>query len=145
MKSIKKDRNSKFTKVILGLYLWIDKIYDREFIEKKKHEPQFEREYNLKYSGRIGNLLSPLKIDTAVKTGERLKDIQPNIYNIFSLGVDPAFGSSAFGLVLTEHMKEQDKIIVRYAEQFENHPDPNDMIDRIFEIHRQYHNLLDIL
>ena len=95
----------------------------------------------MKYLGRIGNLLSPLKIDTAVKTGETLKDIQPNIYNIFSLGVDPAFGSSAFGLVLTEHIKEQDKIIVRYAEQFENHPDPNDMINRIFEIHRQYHNL----
>ena len=24
---------------------------------------------------------------------------------------------------------------------FQNHPDPNDMINRIFEIHRQYHNL----
>ena len=38
-------------------------------------------------------------------------------------------------------MKEQDKIIVRYAEQFENHPDPDDMIDRIFEIHRENFNL----
>ena len=103
--------------------------------------PSWEREFCLKFSGRIGNLLSPLKIDTAVKTGERLKDIEPNIYNIFSLGVDPAFGSSAFGLVLTEHLQEEDKIIVRYAEQFENHPDPNDMIDRIFDIHRQYFNL----
>jgi hypothetical protein len=38
-------------------------------------------------------------------------------------------------------LQEEDKIRVLYAEQFENHPDPNDMIDRIFEIHRQYHNL----
>lgn len=60
---------------------------------------------------------------------------------IHSLGVDPAFGNSAFGLVLTEHLKEEDKIRVLYAEQFENHPDPNDMIDRIFEIHRKYQNL----
>ena len=44
-------------------------------------------------------------------------------------------------MVLTEHLKEQDKIRVLYAEQFENHPDPNDMVNRIFEIHRQYHNL----
>jgi hypothetical protein len=44
-------------------------------------------------------------------------------------------------LVLTEHLKEEDKIRVLYAEQFENHPDPNDMVNRIFEIHRQYHNL----
>ena len=38
-------------------------------------------------------------------------------------------------------MKEDDKIRVLYAEQFENHPDPQEMVDGIFEIHRQYHNL----
>ena len=119
----------------------INKIYSAADIEKARKSPSWEREYCFKFSGRIGNLLSPLKIDTAVKTGERLKHIQPNLYNIFSLGVDPAFGSSAFGLVLTEHLQEEDKIIVLYAEQFENHPDPNDMINRIFDIHRQYFNL----
>ena len=38
-------------------------------------------------------------------------------------------------------MKEENKIRVLYSEQFEDHPDPNDMINRIFEIHKQYHNL----
>jgi hypothetical protein len=123
---IEKDKNSKYKKLFLDYTYGLDKIYDRQFIEKKKIEPEFEREYNLKYLGRIGNL-SPLKIDTAVKTGERLKDIPVNPYCIHSLGVDPAFGSSAFGLVLTEHLQEEDKIRVLYAEQFENHPDPNDM------------------
>jgi hypothetical protein len=73
--------------------------------------------------------------------GEQLKHIEPNPYAIHSLGVDPAFGSSAFGMVLTEHLPEHDVIRVLYSEQFDNHPDPNDMINRIFEIHRQYHNL----
>jgi hypothetical protein len=119
----------------------LGKIYTTAEIEKAKMSPSFEREYCLKFAGRIGNLLSPLKIDIAIQTGERLNEIPVNPFCIHSLGVDPAFGSSAFRLVLTEHLKEEDKIRVLYAEQFENHPDPNEMIDRIFEILRQYHNL----
>ena len=46
------------------------------------------------------------------------------------LGVDPAFGSSALGLVLTEHIPEHDTIRVLYAEQFDNHPNIQDMVDR---------------
>ena len=64
-----------------------------------------------------------------------------NPYCIHSLGCDSAWSSSAFGLVLTEHIPEHDIIRVLYAEQFDNHPNPQDMIDRIFDIHRQYHNL----
>jgi hypothetical protein len=130
-----------YKRLFLDYHYGLDKIYTREEIEKAKKSPSFEREYCLKYFGKIGNLLSPLKIETAINTGEKLKDIPINPYCIHSLGIDPAFGSSAFGIVLTEHMKEEDKIRVLYAEQFENHPDPNGMIDRIFEIHRQYHNL----
>jgi hypothetical protein len=141
MQTIENDANSKYTKLKLHYSYGLDKIYDRKFIEKKKLEPEFPREYDLQYLGKIGNLLSPLKIDPAVKTGERLKDIPVNPYCIHSLGVDPAFGSSSFGLVLTEHLQEEDKIRVLYAEQFDNHPDPNDMVNRIFEIHRKYHNL----
>ena len=130
-----------YRRLLLGYEYGLDKIFTREEIDKAKKSPSFEREYNLKYAGKIGNLLSPLKIDTAIDTGNKLEHIPMNPYCIHALGVDPAFGSSAFGLVLTEHLKEENKIRVLYAEQFENHPDPNEMIDRIFEIHRQYHNL----
>lgn len=141
MQTIENDINSKYTKLKLDYTYGIGKIYDREFIEKKKREPEFEREYNLKYLGKIGNLLSPKIIDDSISLGEQLKHIEPNPYCIHSLGVDPAFGSSAFELVLTEHIPEHDVIRVLYAEQFDNHPNPQDMIDRIFEIHRHYHNL----
>ena len=140
---IEKDKNSKYKKLFLDYTYGIDRIYDREFIEKKKLDAEFEREYNCRYLGRIGNLLSPSTIDYAVSLSEqlRLKDEPPNTYNLFSLGIDPAFGSSAFGMVLTELIAERDIIRVVYAEQFENHPNPQDMIDRIFEMHRQYHNM----
>ena len=43
--------------------------------------------------------------------------------------------------MLTEHLTEQNKIRVIYAEDFDNHPEQQDIINRIFEIHKEYHNL----
>lgn len=36
----------------------LDKIYTREEIDKAKNSPSFEREYNLKYLGLIGNVFT---------------------------------------------------------------------------------------
>ena len=143
MQRIENDVNSKYVKLKLDYTYGLDRIYDRAFIEKMKLQPEFEREMACKYLGRVGNLLSQKTIDYAVSLGEQfnIKHEPMNPYAIHSLGIDPAFGSSAFGLVLTEHIPERDIIRVLLAEQYENHPDPQAMIDRIFEIHRQYWNL----
>ena len=143
MQTIENDPNSNYTKLKLDFTYGLDKIYDRSFIEKKKLDAEFEREYNCRYLGRIGNLLSPNIIDYSIALGEQfsIKNEPINPYAIHSLGIDPAFGSSAFGMVLTEHLPERDIIRVLSAEQYDNHPNPQDMIDRIFEIHRQYWNL----
>ena len=58
LKEIEKDNNSKYKKLFLGYEYGLDKIYDRAFIEQKKLEPEFEREYNLHYLGKIGNVFS---------------------------------------------------------------------------------------
>ena len=63
MQRIENDVNSKYTKLKLDYTYGLDKIYDRVFIEKMKLQPEFEREMNCRYLGRVGNLLSPLKID----------------------------------------------------------------------------------
>ena len=102
----------------------LNRIYSPADIEKAKKSPSWEREYCLKFSGRIGNLLSPLKIDTAIQTGNTLETIQPNTANLFSCGIDPAFGSSAFAIVLTEYIKEENKIRVLSAEQYRESPRP---------------------
>jgi hypothetical protein len=36
---------------------------------------------------------------------------------------------------------EENKIRVIYAEEFADHPNPQEIVDKIFEIYRKYHNL----
>ena len=82
MQRIENDPNSKYYKLKLDYTYGLDKIYNRQFIEKKKLEPEFEREYNLKYLGKIGNVFNPLQIDECIKLGEPLKDIPISNYNL---------------------------------------------------------------
>ncbi|HSA73597.1 MAG TPA: hypothetical protein VLD84_06550 [Nitrososphaeraceae archaeon] len=46
---IENDSTSKYAKLMLDYRYGLGTIYDRMFIEKKKSDPEFEREYNLKY------------------------------------------------------------------------------------------------
>ena len=45
-----------YKRVFLDYTYGICKIYTQEEIEKAKQSPSFEREYNLKYLGKIGNV-----------------------------------------------------------------------------------------
>ena len=109
---IEKDPNSIYKKLFLGYELGLSKIYDPEYIAQKKLEPEFEREYNLKYLGKVGNVFSPSQIDKAIELGERysLDKIPINDYTLHSVGVDVGFGSSNTAIVLTEFLKEESKI-----------------------------------
>ena len=62
---IEKDKNSKYKKLFLDYSYGFGKIYDAEYIEKKKLEPEFEREYNLKYLGLIGNVFHTKDIENS--------------------------------------------------------------------------------
>jgi hypothetical protein len=73
MQRIENDPNSKYTKLKLDYTYGLDKIYDRQFIEKKKLEAEYEREYNLKYLRKIGNVFRPLQIDECIKLSDPLK------------------------------------------------------------------------
>ncbi len=136
---IEKDKNSKYKKLFLGYQYGLDRIYDRAFIEKKKLEPEFEREYNLKYLGKVGNIFNPLQIDRAIQLGEQYKGIPVNDYTLHSVGVDVGFGSSATAIVLTEFLKEERKIRVLYAEEFE-HANPQDIVNLCFDLYRKHYN-----
>ena len=103
---IEKDPNSKYKKLFLGNQYGLDRIYDRAFIEKKKLEPDFAREYDLIYLGRIGNIFSPLQIDKVIQLGEQYKGLPTNDYTLHSVGVDVGFGSSSTAVVLTEFLRK---------------------------------------
>jgi hypothetical protein len=49
---IENDPISRYTKLSLDYTYGIGTIYETAFIEKKKLESEFEREYNLKYDSR---------------------------------------------------------------------------------------------
>jgi hypothetical protein len=139
--SIEYDPNSKYEKLILSYEVGLDKIYDRLEIEKKKLEPEFEREYNLKYLGKIGNVFTPYQIDNCIQLAEPLKDIPISNYNLHSVGVDFGFGSSRTAIVMCEHLKtlESDKIIVRYAEEYD-HANPQSIVDVCHSLYRNHWN-----
>ena len=120
MESIKKEPEETciYKRLYLDYHYGLNGISSTEEIEKAKKSPSFEREYCLKFSGRIGNLLSQRIVDHSITLGEQLKHIPMNPYAIHSLGIDPGFGSSATALVLTEHLQEHHTIRVLYAEQF---------------------------
>jgi hypothetical protein len=65
----------------------LDGIYTREEIEKAKTSPSFEREYNLKYLGRIGNVFHTKDIDTAISKKYDLGYVNPSTSK--SMGIDP--------------------------------------------------------
>ena len=45
---------------------------------------------------------------------------------------------------MTEHIKDEDKIIVRYSEEIDK-GDPNAIADQLFEFHRKYMNIFFLI
>jgi hypothetical protein len=129
-----------YKRVKLDYTYGLGKIYTNEEIEKAKHSPSFKREYMLYYLGLEGNVFSPLQIEKAVELGEKYKDLPINPYCIHSIGVDPGFSSSATGIVATEFLKEESKIRIIYAEQFEK-SDPQYLVNLIFNLYHKYGHL----
>ena len=127
----------------------LDKIYTIAEIEKAKQSPSFEREYNLKYLGKIGNVFHTQDIEKAIELGQKYsaeydttRDMrnQSNLNITYtatkSLGLDPGYGSSAFGVVATQFIDGQIQII--YADQFER-PDFNQMLNVVWNITNYFH------
>ena len=64
-----------YKRLFLDYTYGLDKIYTREEIEKAKSSPSFEREYNLKYLGKVGNVFHTLDIEAAICTQEEGKEM----------------------------------------------------------------------
>jgi hypothetical protein len=140
---IEQDPNSKYEKIVLTYQVGLDKIYDRQEVERKKKEPEFPREYEGLYLGKIGNFLSPVLIEQSISLGESLKDIPISNYNLHSVGVDFGFGSSKTAIVMSEHLKieGEDKIIVRFAEEYDK-ANPQTIVDICHSLYRKHWNSL---
>jgi hypothetical protein len=118
----------------------IGKIYTQEEIDKAKQSPSFDREYDLKYLGKIGNVFHTKDIEAAIEKG-RLYDPEISPANPFaadfgiSMGIDPGYGSSSFGIVITQRVDAQAQVL--YANEFQR-PDFNEMLNVTMELVSKY-------
>jgi plastocyanin len=69
-----------YKRIFLDYTYGIGKIYTAEEIQKAKASPSFEREYNLKYLGKIGNVFHTKDIEAAIEKGRKYN---PDSFNPF--------------------------------------------------------------
>jgi hypothetical protein len=123
-----------YKRIFLDYTYGIGKIYTAEEIQKAKASPSFEREYNLKYLGKIGNVFHTKDIEVAIeKVG--------NTTLITSIHITPllpdlwAYGSSAFGIVVTQF--EDGIVQIMHAEEY-HRPDYNEMLSVVYGLMSKY-------
>jgi hypothetical protein len=117
-----------YKRLFLDYTYGLNRIFLPEEIEKAKVSPSFEREYNFKYLGLIGNVFHTKDIEVAVQRGKALLSVGSNVnaYTQKSVGLDPGFGSSNFGVCITELIDGE--VNVLHAEEYPR-PDFNEMIE----------------
>jgi hypothetical protein len=127
-----------YKRIFLDYTYGIGKIYTSEEIEQAKQSPSFEREYNLKYLGKIGNLFHTKDIEAAIEKGRKYDPDNFSPYYSFtsrSMGIDPAYGSSAFGIVVTQW--QDNHIQILHAEEY-HRPDYNEMLSVVYKLMSKY-------
>jgi hypothetical protein len=127
-----------YKRIFLDYTYGIGKIYTAEEIEKAKQSPSFEREYNLKYLGKIGNVFHTKDIEAAIEKGKKYNPDNFNPYYSFtsrSMGIDPAYGNSAFGIVVTQW--QDNHIQILRAEEY-CRPDYNEMLSTVYGLMSKY-------
>jgi hypothetical protein len=129
------EKKCLYKRIKLDYTYGINKIYARQEIETAMASPSFEREYNLKYLGLIGNIFHTQDIENTIC---QYNADELNIFGKWeaSMGVDCGFGSSAFGIVVTKFVDQ--KIQIVFAEEYER-PDYNLMLEKIYELYKNYH------
>ena len=81
--------------------------------------------------GGIGNVFHTKDIDLAIEKGKLYDPANPVAMSPKSMGIDPAYGSCAFGIVVTQFVDGQVQII--HAEEYKR-PDFNEMLERTWDL-----------
>ena len=112
-----------------------------EDIDKAKQSPSFEREYNLQYTGHIGNIFSLVDIEKAIELGEKYKDLPINHGRLHGVGIDPGFSSSVTAITVCEIDTENQVVRVVLSEEHDK-ARPSFIADRVFQLHTEIPNCL---
>lgn len=129
-----------FKKLILLYERGLDRIFDRQQIARiKKDNPDFEREYNGKYIGKIGNVFSEEQIKFCAEQGDSLVDYEINQHTGHPVGVDFGFNVSKSVICVGEW--EPELQLLRIVEMWDNHgkpTTPSQVAEKMWEIYQRY-------
>jgi hypothetical protein len=129
-----------YKRLFLDYTYGVNKIYTREEIILAQKSPSFEREYNLKYLGKVGNVFHMLDIEAAIVTqqqGQEMLEWSTSVMIGRSMGIDVAWGdTSKFAIVITQH--RNNKVEVFYAESFDK-PQMNQIINHVLQLKQRHH------
>src|SRR5919199_806922 len=127
-----------YKRLLMDYTYGLDKIYTREEIQKAKASPSFEREYNLKYLGHIGNVFNPADIDAALVQYD-ISQYPALIQGV--MGLDPGSGVSSFGIVVVHFV--DGLIRVAYADEHRR-SDHSEMLSVVWDLVER-HNVTKVL
>ena len=132
MQKIENDSNNKYKKLKLDYTYGLGTIYDKEEIERKKLDVEFKREYECQYGYGLGNVFLPYEIENCCGLYS-LPQVNENCS--ISMGIDPGFGSSNFGITILQ--LEDNVLKVLYAKEYAR-PSYEQMISLIGQLRYQF-------
>jgi hypothetical protein len=134
----------RFKKIYIPYTDAVGKIFTEEEIQLAKKQPNFEREFNLKWGVGMGNVFAAADIQKAIDLGLSYANPTYNPdctkreypYSIYSegdsvLGVDPGAAGSAFAICGLQIWNGH--VHVFAAEQY-HRPDEDEMVERILQL-----------
>jgi hypothetical protein len=111
------DKTCIYHRLYLNYRVGLNKVYTEQDIIEAMKSPSFQREYDLKYGYGVGNVVTPMEIEMAIKLGEEMKSISSNQHTTKTLGIDAGYGSSKFAFVVSEFIDGKVRVIV--SKEFE--------------------------
>ena len=115
-------------------------LITQDFLEAEKQRlgPLYPRYYEAEFIAGGGNVFNIESIEHSIVEGEKYGyAVRPDLFNSTSLGIDPAFGSSKFAMVVTQFVGFGEKVRILHAMEYE-HPDYNAMVDEAYRLVSQY-------
>jgi hypothetical protein len=128
-----------YKKLFLDYTYGLKKIYSEKEIDNARMSPSFPREYELRYQGLVGNVFSSQAIADCQSIDYNPENINPKAKK--SIGLDPSFGSSMFGIVASQLVNSKIQII--HAEEYDR-PNFSDMISEVWKLKQRCGHVTNI-
>ena len=114
-------------------------IYSKEDIAAAKKSLSFEREYNLKYAGMIGNVWPPEMIQACMELGDEIPKEDPNWNADYAVGVDFGFNVSKSVICVGQWYNDRQVLRIVEMEDFGSRPTtPSRVAEEIWNIYQKY-------